>query len=110
MPGGGRTGPMAQGPMTGRAAGYCAGFGVPGYVNPLPGRRLSRGWGRGFRWRHWYCPIGIPGRVRFGYAPAWAVPAMTKEQEAEPLKAQVKALQEQLDATNKRIQELGRES
>jgi len=29
---------MGQGPMTGRAAGYCAGYGVPGYMNPVPGR------------------------------------------------------------------------
>ena len=25
--------------MTGRAAGYCAGYGVPGYMNPIPGRQ-----------------------------------------------------------------------
>ena len=27
MPGGDRTGPLGQGPMTGRGAGYCGGFG-----------------------------------------------------------------------------------
>ena len=37
MPGGNRTGPMGMGPMTGRAAGYCAGYPVPGYMNPIPG-------------------------------------------------------------------------
>ena len=25
--------------MTGRGAGYCAGFGQPGFANPIPGRR-----------------------------------------------------------------------
>lgn len=74
MPFGDGTGPMGLGPMTGRAAGFCAGFGMPGYANPLVGYpygypRLApvwprwgwgfgRGWGRGFgrgwwRWR-WY--------------------------------------------------------
>ena len=38
MPRGNGTGPMGLGPMTGRAAGYCAGYGVPGYMNPYGGR------------------------------------------------------------------------
>jgi len=36
MPGGDRTGPTGMGPMTGRTAGYCAGYPLPGYMNPLP--------------------------------------------------------------------------
>jgi len=40
MPFGDGTGPAGLGPMTGRAAGYCAGYGVPGYMNPLPGRAV----------------------------------------------------------------------
>jgi len=52
MPAGDRTGPMGQGPMTGRGAGFCAGFGVPGYANwPGLGGFLSR-----FR------PFGLFGR------------------------------------------------
>jgi len=35
MPLGDRTGPAGQGPMTGRRAGYCVGYNVPGYLNPL---------------------------------------------------------------------------
>jgi len=38
MPGGDRTGPMGQGPMTGRAAGYCTGSPTLGSMNPAPGR------------------------------------------------------------------------
>ena len=37
MPGGDRTGPLGEGPKTGRAAGYCAGNKVPGFMNPVPG-------------------------------------------------------------------------
>jgi hypothetical protein len=38
MPFGDGTGPAGLGPMTGRAAGFCAGYPVPGYMNPVMGR------------------------------------------------------------------------
>jgi hypothetical protein len=38
MPFGDGTGPAGLGPMTGRAAGFCAGYPVPGYMNPAAGR------------------------------------------------------------------------
>ena len=44
MPVGNGTGPAGMGPMTGRAAGYCAGYSVPGYMNPYGG---SPGYGFG---------------------------------------------------------------
>ena len=59
MPGGDGTGPMGMGPMTGRAAGYCAGYAMPGYANPIGGR------GRGF----WGCGRGGSGSGGgFGFA------------------------------------------
>ena len=73
MPGGDRTGPVGAGPMTGRGAGFCAGYDVPGYMNNTPGRGFGggRGWGmgRGFRgggrgWRHQYYATGLPGWAR----------------------------------------------
>jgi hypothetical protein len=76
MPGGDRTGPAGFGPMTGRAAGYCAGYPVPGYMNPIPGRgNWGRGGGRGYR--NGYYATGLPRRARVGMGyPAWgAVPA-----------------------------------
>jgi len=45
MPAGDGTGPRGMGPMTGRGAGYCAGYGAPGYANPMPGRGFGMGWG-----------------------------------------------------------------
>jgi len=47
MPRGDGTGPAGMGPMTGRAAGYCAGYPVPGFMNPIPGGGYG-GWGRGY--------------------------------------------------------------
>jgi len=38
MPLGDGTGPAGAGPMTGRAAGFCAGYPLPGYMNPAAGR------------------------------------------------------------------------
>ena len=38
MPAGDGTGPAGMGPMTGRAAGFCAGYPTPGYMNPYGGR------------------------------------------------------------------------
>ena len=62
MPRGDGTGPTGMGSMTGRAAGYCAGYSMPGYVNPIPRQGLGLGLGRGFR-----APYAAFGRrPRFG--------------------------------------------
>jgi len=42
---GDKSGPMGQGPMTGRGLGYCAGYDSPGFTNGFGG---GRGQGRGF--------------------------------------------------------------
>ncbi len=49
---GDKTGPMGQGPMTGRGLGYCAGYDQPGFTNndenpQGQGRGLRRGGGYG---------------------------------------------------------------
>jgi len=113
MPRGDRTGPGGMGPMTGRAAGYCAGYPVPGYVNPGPGFGPGMGWGwrgGGRGWRNMYYATGLPGWARFGYAapevvsPVYGAP--TAEQEVGALKTQADLLQKQLDAINRRLEEL----
>ena len=79
MPFGDGTGPRGMGPMTGRGAGYCAGFGRPGFANPIPGRRwFGFGWRRGYGYPYAYRPpvpypgYGYPYRGR-GY-PAYSYP------------------------------------
>ena len=116
MPGGDGTGPAGMGPMTGRAAGFCAGYPVPGYMNPIPGRGwgggFGRGWGggrgfgrgrgRGFGWGRggmWGYPYGAP------YGNPYAQ-QMTPQQEADMLKEQAKAMQDEVKAINDRIGEL----
>ena len=115
MPGGDRTGPMGMGPMTGRAAGYCAGYPAPGFMNPYGGRGFGgRGGGRG--WRHGYYATGLPGwgapawgapAAGWGIAP-WAptVPGVAPTTEIEALKAQAEYLENSLGEIQKRVQEL----
>ena len=51
MPGGDKTGPMGQGPMTGRKLGICGGFNRTGFMGDFFGGGFGRGRGMGFR-RH----------------------------------------------------------
>lgn len=111
MPGGDRTGPMGMGPVTGRGAGFCAGFPVPGYMNPMPGRGFGRGFfgrgggGRGRGFRHRYFATGVPGWAWFGGEP-WGAPPPAPEQEVEALKRQAEFFEQSLGEIRKRIDEL----
>ena len=111
MPFGDRTGPMGEGPMTGRGAGYCTGNGVPGYMNPF-GRGFGRGfwgrgygrgfWGRGRGYRHMYYLTGVPGWARYGYAPVASRPV----DEKKFLESEAKALEEELKLIRERLEKL----
>ena len=59
MPRGDRTGPSGLGPMTGRGAGDCAGYSIPGYANRLFGRAT-------YLFRPTYRPMGYGMRPRWG--------------------------------------------
>ena len=126
MPGGNGTGPTGLGPMTGRAAGFCAGYSVPGYANPVGGRGMGMGWGRGFRGGGFGRGRGFGqgfGWGRAGYGvPAWVGvadsypanasfgPTLTAAQELEGLKQQAEFLQNSLSQVSERIEQLEKES
>ncbi|KPK96288.1 hypothetical protein AMJ80_00810 [bacterium SM23_31] len=118
MPAGDRTGPTGAGPMTGRAAGYCAGYSTPGYMNSIPGRGgygFSRGSGRGLSgrgrgWKNSYWATGLPGWARGSYGfPAFGggaypyVPELTSKQETDMLKQEAELLKNQLKDVQNRI-------
>ena len=123
MPGGDRTGPAGMGPMTGRGAGFCAGYPMPGYMNPVGGRGFGgfgRGRGGGRGRRNQFYATGLTGwqRAGMGY-PAYGsvapnttpygvpfAPAMTKEQELDGLKSQAEYLEDALEGIKKRVEEL----
>ena len=117
MPRGDGTGPMGMGPMTGRAAGYCAGYPAPGFVNPAGGRGLgmARGrgggfgmgmaWGRGRGGGFGFAPVAAPYLAGPYAAPAPFAPP-TREQELDMLRNQAGWLKEQLDGITARIGEM----
>jgi hypothetical protein len=94
MPRGDHTGPMGVGPRTGRGIGYCSGYNWPGYTNPGPGFHSGFGFG-GRGWRNRFYASGVPG---------WVTP--TQEQETADLMAQADWLKAQLEAIQKRIEEI----
>ena len=122
MPRGDGTGPTGMGPMTGRAAGYCAGYPVPGFMNPYGGRfgggfgwgrGRGYGMGRGARWGAYGGSIPFGAPAAYGAVPYGAVPygpSYTPEQETEFLQDQAKALGDQLNEIQKRISELEAEA
>ena len=119
MPRGDGTGPGGLGPMTGRAAGYCAGYSVPGFMNPSGGRLglgfgYGRGYGRGFGrgmgrgygrefWPAYPYPTITPPTA---YGGGFYQPSVEPKQEMEMLVEEAKYLKEQLEEINKRITEL----
>jgi hypothetical protein len=131
MPAGDGSGPAGMGPRTGRGAGYCSGYDAPGWANwgagrgfggwrgrSRPGAGFGRGrgggaWGR----QHRYYPAGFARRAGWGTAPAWAYGAggyapyesPTREQELEALRGEAEWLRGQLDAINRRVEELNQE-
>jgi len=121
MPGGDGTGPGGMGPMTGRAAGFCAGYQVPGYMNPVGGRGYF-GMGRGGGWgrRNMFYATGVPGWARGAHAyppsappvsaTAYGPPMISAEQEPAGLKQQAMHLQTTLEGITSRIEQLETES
>jgi len=127
MPRGDRTGPAGLGPMTGRAAGFCAGYDVPGYMNPGWGRGRGRGFGffgrgGGRGRRNWFYATGLPGWQRmaqgmpafgwWGGSPYGTRPQTaewTVEEEKAALKSEIEFLKTQLKSFEKRMEELEKE-
>lgn len=112
MPGGDKTGPAGAGPMTGRGAGYCAGFTQPGCANPyVPGRRgrmgggFGRGGGRGHGGgRFWAQQSEFMQAPPYSQAPNAPVP--DQRDQAALLRREAKQLQEYLASIQARIDEL----
>jgi hypothetical protein len=111
MPRGDGTGPTGMGAMTGRAAGYCAGYGMPGFANSVYGRGFGAGFGRGFfggggrGWRNRFYATGLPGWARFAGHPGFQAPAVKPdpEMEKQALKAQADALEAELEMIKQRL-------
>ncbi len=109
---GDRTGPEGMGPMSGRAAGYCARFDMPGFAN-RPYRQVletgpegdrRRGSRGGHGWRHMFWATGLPGWMRQGnYRDNRQ--KMDLAFEKQSLKYQEDILQSHLDIVRQRLSE-----
>ncbi len=120
MPAGDGTGPMGRGPMTGRGAGFCAGYGVARYMNSIPGRGLGMGFGGGrggargggHGWRNMFYATGLSGwqRAAAGWPIAAEAPpsagAANREQQMQALKSQAEFHESAPGKLRKRIEEL----
>jgi len=107
MPRGDRTGPWGLGPRTGRAAGYCAGYPVPGFMNPIPGfgrgygrgrgRGYGRGYGRGFGRRRGRWWLDYPPQYPYTYPPPM-IPVRAPPQSAEQELTAIEEYRKELEA------------
>jgi len=110
--GGDRTGPAGRGSTTGRGAGFCAGYGAPGFSNPgynAGGAFFGGRGGRGRRNR--FFATGVPGWQYFagnplpGGMPFSAQPGMPQN-ELDVLKAQAQYLENGLKELQARMEAL----
>jgi len=117
MPGFDGTGPMGAGPMTGGGRGYCnpsgRSYGWPRFGGGRgfgrgfgAGYGRGRGYGRGFGWLGAYPAQGA------GYGgPYYGAPyQMNPDEEVDMLRGEAQAMKNELDAINKRIEELESQS
>jgi len=83
--------------MTGRRAGYCAGFEEPGFRNDIPGWGRGMGWGRG---------RGRGRGLGYGWRRDSAAPTPDFHDEPSQLRYQSESLKKQLEAVEKRLKHL----
>lgn len=115
MPGGDRSGPMGQGPVTGRGLGFCTGYESAGFTKGAgygSGRRF--GMGRGMRYGRGGGGRGSGRMGAYGFS-QWGMPgypqapSMTKEDEIRLLKSHAEELGRSQRDIEKRLKELEKE-
>lgn len=113
MPGFDGTGPAGMGPMTGGARGNCV-MPLGNGRRPFGGRFFGRGggrgrgWGRGFGFQRAAYPYAYENPY-YGdpyFAAPYYGPEASPQQEAQMLKEQAKAMQDEISAISERIKEL----
>jgi hypothetical protein len=109
---------MGLEPMTGRGVGYCAGFGVPGYMNNVGGRGFGMDFGRGacfggrggrgggFGFRNRFHQRIAQSLETFGGIFAAPYQSYDPETEKQFLNNQTEILQKEIDAIKKRLDDL----
>jgi hypothetical protein len=117
MPSGDGTGPFGQGAMTGRGAGYCAGYVRPGLASApgacrgafRPGMGAGFGGGRGrtagggFGHRNRFYATGVPFSA---YAPPGPEPALPRDEEIALLRSESERLCSVLETIEQRLAQI----
>jgi Family of unknown function (DUF5320) len=115
MPRGDGTGPFGEGPMTGRAAGYCAEYAVPGFSSAPAfgrgtfgrgmgyGRGGGRGAGGGYGYRNRFYATGVPFSAFVGPGPG---PTLDRNEEMALLKSESQRLKSVLETIEQRLAQL----
>lgn len=116
MPSGDRTGPVGQGPRTGRSLGLCSGYDSPGFTKGFGsgmgrGFGSGRGFGRGFGLGQGFARSRGLGRGmgRMSWNSDMVNPGqqtMSREDEIAMLKSQAEALNRSQAEITRRIDEL----
>lgn len=116
MPKGDRTGPLGMGAMSGRGAGYCKGYGMPGFACGAAGGPGGMGPGRGgfggggFGRRQRFYATGVPTWRRYGaFDPVMGTAPYQKPvpgMERQMLKRQAEVLQAELEMIQQRLANL----
>lgn len=107
---GDRTGPMGQGPGTGRNLGFCSGYDSPGYLKGFGngmrhGSGYGRGMGRGYGWGRNY------GSVHAGFSQHISRPyAIGKNDEIRMLKSQAEEMKRFQQEIENRLKELEKQA
>lgn len=98
MPRGDRTGPLGDGPMTGRRMGFCAGYDMPGFAHRAG---YAAGRGRGMARRR-----GCGG---WGVMVDYPAPApVAQPPDSNRLKGQIDALERSLAALKQQLEAMGK--
>ena len=95
MPRGDRTGPLGQGPRTGRRMGFCSGYNSPGFTRGTPrgGAGFGQGYGRGFGWRNWQQQEPL---------------TLNKDEQIKILKQERNSIEAELKEIEQKLQELNK--
>lgn len=115
MPMGNGTGPNGMGPRTGRGAGYCNGFNMPGAYNRGAGLGGGRGFGRGggfgfgnrFGGRGGF---GFYGGTAPGFGAGYAPQQLSKADYSDMLRDEAEYLENRLNALRDELKKAEKDS
>jgi len=106
MPRGDRTGQNGIGPMAGRADGYCSGYEIPRFMNPMGGRGMGGGRGFGNPYLTSTAAVATPEKDMLTPPPQSQAPMETAPGTFEQLTQEFQSIVQSFERLYKRIDTL----